>query len=501
MSFDPWLPLAIVLTSACASITIVCLREESSRLRTTVNLTAAVVTVGLVAAMTLGVMQGRVFETRLPLMPGIELVLFADALSVLFGALSSILWLLTTIYAVGYLEGSPNRRRFFCFFALCVSATMGIALAGNLLTLLLFYEMLTLATFPLVVHRGSEAAIRAGKIYLAYTLSGGMLVLIGTAGLYVLAGDVEFVVGGTLGPLVPEHRTLLMGLFVVLIGGFGVKAALVPLHSWLPISMVAPAPVSALLHAVAVVKAGTFGIVRVVYDVFGIATVVELGLALPLALVAAFTIVYGSVRALTQDDLKRRLAYSTVSQVSYIALGAALASPLATVGGMIHLIHQGLMKITLFFCAGNYAETLGVARVSGLNGVGRRMPWTTIAFTIGALGMIGVPPTAGFVTKWYLGTGALNADDLWVIGILMISSLLNAAYFLPILNAAWFKPAAGPWPKESHRGESGWMLLLPPLVTSTLVLAAGLLATAPFSPLGWTRTLAIEEFGFGVAAP
>lgn len=496
--FNEWLPLAILLTSALASSAIFFLREESFRLRTTLNLGAALLKIGLVIMMTIGVMRGEVYETRLVFAPGIELVLFADALSVLFGSLSSILWLVTTIYAIGYLEGSPNRSRFFGFFGLCVSATMGVALAGNLLTFLVFYEILTLATYPLVVHRGSAAAISAGRTYLAYTLTGGVLLLIGTAGLYTLAGSVDFTVGGILEPYLVEHRSLLILLFVILIAGLGVKAALVPLHGWLPLSMVAPAPVSALLHAVAVVKAGAFGIIRVMYDVYGIDVVQELGLNQPLAVLAAVTIVFGSLCAIRQDDLKRRLAFSTVSQVSYIALGVALAQPLATIGGIIHLIHQGLMKITLFFCAGNYAESLGVDRVSRMNGIGLRMPWTTAAFTIGAVGMIGAPPTAGFITKWHLGAGALMADEFWVIAILAISSLLNAAYFLPILNAAWFRSAEGDWPRDRTNGrrDAPWVLLLPPLTTSALVLATALLAQASFSPLGWTERLAITEFGY-----
>ena len=226
---------------------------------------------------------------------------------------------------------------------------------------------------------------------------------------------------------------------MLLVLGLGVKAALVPLHGWLPQAMVAPAPVSALLHAVAVVKAGAFGIVRVVYDVYGVEFAADLNLLLPLGVMAAVTIIYGSIKALSQDNLKKRLAYSTVSQVSYIALGTATLGPIATIGGVVHLVHQGVMKITLFFAAGNYAETLGVHKVSEMNGVGRRMPGTTLAFTVGALGMIGIPPVAGYVTKWYLGLGALEAGAAaWVLPVLIISSLLNAAYFLPILYRAWF---------------------------------------------------------------
>ena len=282
----------------------------------------------------------------------------------------------------------------------------------------------------------------------------------------------------------------------MLIAGFGVKAALVPLHGWLPIAMVAPAPVSALLHAVAVVKAGAFGIVRVIYEVFGVEKAALLGLTQSLAVLAAITIIYGSIKALYQDDLKRRLAYSTVSQVSYIMLGVAIVGPIATIGGVVHLVHQGVMKITLFFSAGNLAETLGIHKVSEMNGVGRRMPLTMAAFTIGALGMIGVPPIAGFITKWYLGLGALEADEEWVILILLASTLLNAGYFLPVLYRAWFLPTPDRWPDEHNFGrkETSLMLLIPPLITALLSLSFGLLAASPYSPLEWVKLISRREF-------
>jgi multicomponent Na+:H+ antiporter subunit D len=289
----------------------------------------------------------------------------------------------------------------------------------------------------------------------------------------------------------------LIGIFALLLLGLGVKAAIVPLHGWLPQSMVAPAPVSALLHAVAVVKAGAFGIVRVVYDVYGVEFAAELGLLTVLAALASITIVYGSLQALKQDGLKKRLAYSTVSQVSYIALGASILGPVATVGGLVHLVHQGIMKITLFFCAGNYAETLGIYNISRMNGVGRRMPLTTLAFTVGALGMIGFPPIAGFVSKWYIGLGAVDAGQPWVLLILAASTLLNAAYFLPILYRAWFLPAPAEWPKDPYLGkrfETIGALLWPPVVTALLCVVAGLLAEAPFSPLEWARLIARREY-------
>jgi len=236
--------------------------------------------------------------------------------------------------------------------------------------------------------------------------------------------------------------------------------------------------------------------VRVVYDVFGIEFADRLGVTGPLAAVAAATIVYGSLRALYQDDLKRRLAFSTVSQVSYIALGVAVAGPIATIGGIVHLVHQGLMKITLFFCAGNLAETLGVKKISEMDGVGRRMPLSMAAFTVAALGMIGVPPVAGFVSKWLLGLGAVQAGQKWVLVVLLLSSVLNAGYFLPILYRAWLLPVAGPWPDERKLGpfETRLGLLLPPLITAAFALAAGLFASMTFSPQEWAQLIARREF-------
>ncbi len=492
------LPLFILLSSLLPGLAIFMLKEESHGLRTALNLFGAIAKLLLVGLLIWGVLHEKLLELRWSLGPGLELVLHADALSVLFVTLSTVLWLVTTIYAIGYLENTPHRSRFFGFFSLCVTATVGLALAGNLFTFVIFYELLTLATYPLVAHKGSPMAVRGARIYLAYTLAGGVLLLIGAIWLQTIAGPIDFVQGGILSGMQDLDPWQLRWIFLLLIIGLGVKAAIVPLHGWLPQAMVAPAPVSALLHAVAVVKAGAFGIVRVVYDVYGVEFAGSLGLLAFLGTAAAITIVYGSIKALSQDNLKRRLAYSTVSQVSYIALGTAIVGPLATIGGVVHLVHQGVMKITLFFAAGNYAETLGVHRVSEMDGIGRRMPGTTLAFTVAALGMIGIPPVAGFVSKWYIGMGALEAGaGWWVIPVLITSSLLNAAYFLPIVYRAWFKPMTQPWPEEQPmqgRWEMPAALLWPPLVTASLALLIGVFAAAPYSPLEWATLIASREY-------
>ncbi len=489
--------LGILLSSFGTGCVIFFLREENHRLRTGLNLAGATLQILAVAALLRLVYAGEVCQLSFPVAPGVTLAIGADANSVFFVTLSAVLWFWTTLYAVGYLEDSPRRSRFFGFFSFCVTSTAGIALSANLVTFLVFYELLTISTFPLVVHRGTRQALQAGRVYLAYTVGGGTLLLLAVVWLQDLAGPVAFTERGALGALVTTHPTELRVLFFLFVAGLGVKAALVPLHGWLPRAMVAPAPVSALLHAVAVVKAGAFGIVRLVYDVYGVEAAQQLGVLRPLAVLACVTIVYGSIRALFQDDLKRRLAFSTVSQVSYIALGAAIFGPLATLGGIVHLVHQGIMKITLFFAAGNYAETLGIHRVSEMDGVGRRMPWTTLAFTVGALGMIGVPPFAGYVSKFYLKQGAIEAGAEWVTLVLATSSLLNAAYFLPILYRAWFLAPPESWPAEHPRGrlETHWMLLAPPLFTALMVILAGVFADSGLSPLAWARIITGREYG------
>ena len=494
---DFWLPLIVPLISMVVGIIIFFLREEQRLLRTFLNLSGAVVKVILVHLMVLGVYQNRFYEFRLPMFGDVDFVLHADPLSLLFAALSSVLWLVTTIYAIAYLEDSPNRSRFFGFFSFCVSATTGIALAGNLITFIIWYELLTLSTYPLVIHQGSAHALRAGRTYLAYTLFGGALILVAFVWLNSLAGPVAFVERGSLAHIVDQNELQLQLIFFLLVAGLGVKAAMVPFHGWLPSAMVAPAPVSALLHAVAVVKAGAFGLVRVVYDLYGLELCAYLEVMPLLAMLAAVTIIYGSVRALFQDDLKRRLAFSTVSQVSYIALGISILGPIATTGGIVHLVHQGLMKITLFFCAGNYAEKHHIHQVSEMDGIGRKMPWTTLSFSLAAFGMIGVPPMAGFISKWYLGSGFIEVGQPWIVLVLVASSVLNGAYFLPILYRAWFGKAA-----ESDALPISWRfneihvgLLWPPLITCLLALLAGLFAGSVASPLFWAEVITTREYG------
>lgn len=488
------LPLAVVLSSFVPGVAIMFLREDQHGLRAALNIVGALAKVLLVGILLRGVSVGLRYEWRLEIAPGLTLSLVADALALLFVTLSAILWLLTTLYAIAYLEGSPHRTRFFAFFSLCVTATTGIALAGDLFTFVVFYETLTWTTYPLVVHRGTPEARRAGARYLVYTMGSGAVLMVAAVWFQATTGSVGFVSGGVVSAAAasadPGHYRM---LFLLLLAGLAVKAAFVPFHGWLPSAMVAPAPVSALLHAVAVVKAGAFGVLRLLHSLFGFEAAAALGLTTVVSWLAASTILYGSVRALAQDDLKRRLAFSTVSQLSYIALGISFATPAAQVGGLVHLVHQGLLKITLFFSAGLLAETLNVKRVSEMAGVARRMPLTMLGFSVAALAAIGVPPTAGFVSKWYLATGAWAAGAPWVVAVLFLSSLLSAAYLLPIIKTAYLDEPTGPWAMEAGRSggrlEADKWLLLPALATATITLGAGLAAASQWSPTGWARLI------------
>ncbi len=498
MTSNELLPLAVLASSLVPGLVIFTLPEAWVGTRSALNLFGALAKLALVGVLLAGVNEGQDYAVRYEALPGLDIAFKADGLGLLFVTLSALLWLLTTVYAIGYLERSPRRSRFFGFFSICVTATMGIAMAGNLFTFFVFYELLTLSTFPLVVHRGTDQAMKAGTLYLAYTLAGGTVLLTGIVWLHHLLGHTEFAHGGIVAALGPQAAGQLTVIFVLLIAGLAVKAALVPLHGWLPRAMVAPAPVSALLHAVAVVKAGAFGIIRIVYEIYGIELAHSLELLAPLAVLAAATILWGSLRALFQDDLKRRLAFSTVSQVAYIVLGVTLFGPIGTVGGLVHLVHQGIMKVTLFFCAGNFAETLGIHKVSEMDGAGRRMPLSALAFSVAALGMMGAPLTAGAISKAWLIDGAYAAGMGWAAWVLWTSSLLNAAYFLPILWRLWVRRAPAAWRGEriAARGwrETNWLLLLPPLATAAATLGAGIFSGIELSPLDWARLIAEREF-------
>ena len=485
----------LLASSALPALIIFLLPKEHELSRNSINLLGVLFKIFFVYLLLDGLIRGETFYYSFAFTPHTSFVLKVDHLSILFATLSSILWLFTTIYAIAYFDKSKNQNRFFGFFSLCVTATIGLSISGNLFTFFIFYELLTLTTFVLILHTQSIEAKKATLIYLVHTLIGGLFFLSALVILQSISGDMEFTNGGYLKQFESASPLLLQVTFTLLLIGVGVKAAIFPLHYWLPSAMAAPAPVSALLHAVAVVKAGAFGLIRIVYEVYGVEFAQELHLLWMVLAVAIVTILFGSIMALFQSDLKKRLAYSTISQVSYILLGIGLFGPMGTIGGMIHLVHQGVMKITLFFCAGAFAKLYNIKKITQLNGLGTLMPLTSFAFSVAALGMIGIPITAGFLSKWYLAMGVLETELFWVLGVIALSSLLNALYFLPLLYRIWFLA-----PTELHKSSLelkgvNAALILPAFFTALLSLYFGVFALSEYSALQWVNEIVNQEYG------
>ena len=444
------LPLAAVLVPAAAVPAIYALADRPN-LREGATFAAAVALLGVVAAATSPVLAGDrlVFDAGTFVLD-VRFALRADAFGTMFALLAAVLWVATSAYSVGYVRGleEHDQTRYFAAFAASLASTMGVALAANLLTLFVFYELLTLATYPLVTHAETEEARAAGRTYLAYTLGGGVAVLGGAVLVYALVGTTAFVPGG-IGALATADPTLARAAFGLLAVGFAVKTAVMPLHGWLPSAMVAPTPVSGLLHAVAVVKSGAFGLGRVAMYVFGPETVGDLGVGLPLAVAAGATAVLAGVIALRKAKIKRALAYSTVSQLSYIALGFGIDARLAVFGALLHVLAHAFMKITLFFVAGViYVET-GVEYLDGVGGIARRLPATMTAFAVASAGVAGFPLVAGFVSKLHLVLGTLTAGFGGFAAVYFLAGTLKLLLFWPIVSAAFVgsgPPMAGAEP-------------------------------------------------------
>ncbi|MBW2041295.1 MAG: monovalent cation/H+ antiporter subunit D family protein [Deltaproteobacteria bacterium] len=375
-----------------------------------------------------------------PLFPGVAFHLRADAPGLIFATTASCLWILVSVYSIGYmrvLKEHAQTRFYFCF-AVALFSAVGVAFSANLVTLFIFYEILTLSTYPLVAHEESPEAVSAGHKYLAYLLTGGVFFLIAILMTYHWVSSTGFHPQGILLPAAKNIPGWALSLvFVFFLIGCA-KAAWMPLHAWLPSAMVAPTPVSALLHAVAVVKAGVFCIFRVVYYVYGLNLMAALHLGMILAVIAAFTILAANLYAVGQDNLKRMLAYSTINQLSFIILGIALLSPMAAKGALLHIPFHGFMKITLFLCAGAAAAIAGKKEISKMKGIGRALPITLGAFMIGAFGMCGAPPLAGFLSKWHIALGAIQSGGLVFLGVILAGSLLDVVYFFPVIREAFF---------------------------------------------------------------
>ena len=429
-----------ILLPIVSTIGIVALRHNQN-LREMVSIVTSLIVLCSVVFIYLGLQSGESISVHwLQILPGLSVSFSVEPLGMIFALIASFLWLITIIYAIGYMRGhnEDHQTRFFCCFAVAIGGVMGVAFADNLLTLFIFYEVLTLSTYPLVTHAGTDAAKRGGRVYLGILLTTSIaFFLFAILGTWVIAGTLDFTQGGVF----PEdaNTTLLGFLLVLFVFGIG-KAAIMPFHRWLPAAMVAPTPVSALLHAVAVVKAGVFTVMKVSVLIFGIDLLSILPTTQPLLYLAGASVLLASFIAMRQDNLKARLAYSTIGQLGYITIGALLASSMGVIGGSMHIAMHAFGKITLFFCAGAILVAAHKTKVSQLDGLGRRMPFTMAAFFIASLGIIGIPPAGGTWSKWYLLMGSLNTEQWTILVILILSSLLNIAYLLPIpIRAFLFK--------------------------------------------------------------
>lgn len=452
---DPRLLLALLAPLVGAGLVMATGRRPN--LREGVSFLAAVTLFGLTASLIPDIRAGRTLHfTVFELLPGLRVALRADAMSMIFAVSASFLWILTVFYAAGYMRGLGEhaQTRFSACFALALFGAIGCAFADNLLTLYLFYEIVSITTYPLVAHHQDAESYDGARRYLVYlTTTAKGLLLPAMVLLYVLTGTLDFADNIRTGILPPEvHRGIVTGLYIACLLGFA-KNGIMPLHHWLPGAMVAPTPVSALLHAVAVVKVGVFSTTRVMLYVFGVDLMDAANLGLPTAWFVSFTILAASVIALTKDNLKARLAYSTVSQLSYVILGVALLTPQAIQGGLVHIANHAFAKITLFFCAGAIYVATHKKNISEMHGLGRAMPFTFGAFALASLSMIGAPPVGGFVSKWYLLLGALDAHSITILVVLILSTLLNAAYFAPVVYQGFFgRPAPAATATDGHPG-------------------------------------------------
>jgi multicomponent Na+:H+ antiporter subunit D len=455
------IPVLAVLAPAVGAILIAITGERRANLREGWSVAAGVAMFALVASMIPDVLAGRTPECVLfRILPGIELAFRVDALGLLFAAGASLLWILTSFYSIGYMRSLNEhaQTRYFACFALALAATMGVALAANLFTLFLFYEALTFVTYPLVGHKQTDEAKAGARKYIIYLLGAAKVFLVAAIILtYSIAGTLDFRNGGIFPAAeVAKQPAVLLTIFALFLFGFA-KNAIMPLHSWLPAAMVAPTPVSALLHAVAVVKTGVFSTIRVFLFIFGTGVMRELGADRLALTAAAITIIIASLLALAQDNLKARLAFSTVSQLSYIILGAALLNSTGVMGGVAHITNHAVSKITLFFCAGSIYVSTHKTEISQMSGLARRMPWTMAAFVLSSLSVVGIPLTSGFVSKWYLALGSIDEGNFVMLSVLLISSLLAAAYLGQIVYKAYFELEKQPAIHEQVR-EVPWMV-------------------------------------------
>ena len=469
--------LLVAILAPLIGAGLVMLNKRRPNVREACSFLAATVMFATVLAILRPVMAGDTLVCHLfSILPGVSVTLRADAFSMVFALVASFLWIITVSYSMGYMRGLEEhaQTRFNACFALALFGALGCAFSDNLFTLYLFYEIVSITTYPLVAHHQDQEGYEGARKYLVYlTATAKALVLPALILVYVLCGTLDFADNMHTGILPATASHLLVTVaYICLLLGFA-KNGIMPFHGWLPGAMVAPTPVSALLHAVAVVKVGVFSTTRVMLYVFGVDTMNSLNLGIPTAYFVSFTILAASLIALSKDNLKARLAYSTVSQLSYVILGVALLTPAGIEGGLVHIANHAFSKITLFFCAGAIYVASHRKNISEMGGLGRAMPLTFAAFAVASLSMIGAPPVAGFITKWYLLVGAMNAQQTGILVILLLSTILNTAYFAPVVYQAYF---GKPNPGDSHDGvkEAAPAMLIPILISVSLSVAVGI---------------------------
>ena len=467
----PFLAVGVSLLAAL----LIAFSDKRPNVREAWSTIASFIKFGIILSMVPAVLNGDVYTyTLCQITDTVGLTLRTDPAGMIFATLASMLWVPINFYSIGYMRcnNEGEQTGYFAAFAVCMSACMGIALAENLLTFFIFYELLTLASWPLVLHKRNDEALLASRKYLIYTLISGQLFLAGVIAVYCIAGSIDFRAGGLL-TIDMAPKWVLQSVFVLMILAGSVKAAVMPLHGWLPAAMIAPAPVSALLHAVAVVKTGVFCVLRIVCFVFGPKLLAQLGIIDCLAWAAAISILVSSMIALRQDNLKRRLAFSTVGQLSYIVLGAALISPLSIKGAYLHLVAHAVMKITLFMCAGLIITRTHRNNISEMYGIGKKLPVTMACFTIASLGIAGMPFIVGFISKWNLALGALQAGKPLYILVWVASALLAAGYLMPVCQMAYFR--SDPREKFIQYGAFSLKMLVPICVTTAVSVALGVI--------------------------
>lgn len=404
----------------------------------------------------------------------IDIFMKVDQFGRLFSYMASILWVIASFYSFEYMKHEGRERRFFTFYMMTLAMIIGLSYSGNLLTLYLFYEFITLTTFPLVIHLDTEVALQIGRKYITYSFVGAAFVMVGMVLLYSVTGNMKFIGGGIPGLLGDPNRNLILFSYLSMFLGFGVKAAIVPLHAWLPAAMIAPTPVSALLHAVAVVKSGIFALTRITYYVYGSEVVRAIHADQILIPFAILTIILGSLIAISQYHLKRRLAYSTIAQLGYIVLGILMLNPYAFLGAMLHMVNHAFIKINLFFGVGAITYMTEKKYVRQISGLGKKMPLTFICFSVAAISLIGIPPTNGFVSKWFLGLGALKSGNIGYAMILLLGALLTASYLLPIIVMAFFTESKDKYALDEKSLDPPKMMMVPIFVLTGMTVLLGL---------------------------